>query len=68
MVNNVLASCYTDVINHQMAHVMLLPARMLYHVLPSGVFNWMFSYDEKEGMPKLLLKIKNWYLWMWGNH
>ena len=57
--NNILASCYTDVINHQVAHVMLLPARMLYHVLPSSVFNWIFPYDETEGMPELLLRIRN---------
>ena len=65
MVNNILASCYTDVISHQVAHVMLLPARMLYHVLPSRVFNWMFPYDETEGMPKLLLRMKNLYQLMW---
>ena len=62
MVNNFIASCYTDVFPHQVAHAMLLPARMLYHALPSRVFNWMFPYDEIEGMPKLLLRLKNMWI------
>lgn len=48
------ASCYTNIMPPTLAHILMLPARVFYRLLPADWFKWLFPYDQANGWPVLL--------------
>lgn len=60
IVDGIAASCYTTALSPTVAHLLLMPARLLYSVLPTKVFGALVPYDKESGSPWLLNKYRGW--------
>ena len=61
VVDGIAASCYTTVISHKVAHLLLLPVRMLHWILPTYWFRFMLGYTE-DGIPNILNKVRGFFI------
>ena len=62
LVDDILASCYFDVLSHKWSHVAMGIARSLYHVSP-WVLQWASSIGQENGFPgwcRLAQKMLTW--------
>jgi len=65
IVNDMAASCYSSVINHNLAHRMLAPIRWWYHFAKFFAIEQPFEYIPDGGIhwiPKAMLEITEKYL------
>jgi hypothetical protein len=65
IVNDMAASCYSNVINHNLAHQMLAPIRWWYRFAKFISIEQPFEYVPNEGihwLPKAMLQITEKYL------
>lgn len=58
IVNDIIASCYTDHFNHKIAHVILSSVNILYKNVPCFIYQYLYGRDRLLNTPSLLEIIK----------